>query len=123
MMRYFYIMGKYQEALQFGRHVAECIPAIKGFREEQDFYFMNSLTLLAVCKTSRHLFPNGNESMLLSREKETASTIQLLSMEECLVNIKIVKENQKKFKKWSDAAVMNYRHQFLLVEAELARVK
>ncbi len=123
MMRYFYIMDKYQEALQLGRRVAECIPAIKGFREEQDFYFMYSLTLLAVCKTSRHFFPIGNESMLLTREDEKASTIQLLSVEECLDNIKIVKETQKKFKKWSDAAEMNYRHQFLLVEAELARVK
>ncbi len=127
-MRYFYTMGKYQEALQCGRRVAGYITAFKGSREEQDYYFMYSLTLLAICKTSRPLLPNGNGSMLLARDDDDkASTTQLLLLsteeEECLENIKIVTETQKKFKKWSDAAEINYRHQYLLVEAELARVR
>ncbi len=126
-MRYFYIKGKYQQALQCGRRVAEYITVLKGSKEEQDYYFMYSLTLLAVCKTSRPLLPNGNESMLLAREYDKTSSritqLLFLSEEECLENIKIVTETQKQFKKWSDAAEINYRHHYLLVEAELARIR
>ncbi len=132
MMRYFYIMGKYEEALRCGRRASVCYPAFKGFRDEQDYYYMYSLTLLAVCKTSSPLLGKGKEPTMVIRENDKAtdsttckqSTSQLLlSEEEYLAYMNIVTNNQKNFKKLSDAAAINYRHQYLLVEAELARVR
>ncbi len=116
-------MCKYEEALQCGRRAFECLPAFKGFREEQEFYYMYSLTLLALCKSSRLLFTNdkSGESLLQRAGSQVCSLS--VSEEECGEHMNIVMENQKKLKQYSDVAPMNYRHQFLLVEAELARVR
>ncbi len=130
MMRYFYIMCKYEEAFQCGRHASEYLPAYKGFKDELDYYYMYSLTLLALCKTSRP-FPTDKETDITkgydkATEKTSCQHIssrQLWSQEECNEYLEVVIENQKKFKKYSDMAPMNYRHQYLLVEAELARVR
>ncbi len=128
-MRYFYIMGKYQDALQCAKHVSESLHAIKGFREQQDFYYTYSLTLLALCKTLRPQFSTEHENgecTTKEGDKDMETTVYLrsqLSIEECLEYINIVIENQNKFKQYSDVAPMNYRHQYLLVEAELARVR
>ncbi len=126
-MHYFYIMCKYEEALQCGRRASQCLPSFKGLREEQEYYYIYSLTLLAVCKTSistaqetREIFTTMDQAAGTTACQQ--STNQLLS-EEYAKFISIVVENQKKFKKWCDAAEMNFRHQYLLVEAELARVR
>ncbi len=118
-MRYFYIMGKYEDAHQCAMHVSESLHAIKGFREQQDFYYTYSLTLLALCKTSRRQYSTEHENGEYYTRKEGDKDME----EECIEYINIVIENQKKLKQYSDVAPMNYRHQYLLVEAELARVR
>ncbi len=128
LMRYFYIMGKYEDALQCGQCSSEYLPAYKGFREEQDHYYIYSLTLLAVCKTSILLFSTeSKQETTRAYQQRSAGSSKVcslsISLEKCNEYMKIVAENQKKFKQYSDVAPMNYRHQFLLVEAELARVR
>ncbi len=141
-MRYFYIMGKYEDALQCGQCASEHLPAYKGFREEPEHYYIYSLTLLAVCKTSILLFSpeskqgkgitraddNGaTETARACQQQRGAGSSQLcslsISLGKCNEFMKIVAENQKKLKQYSDVAPMNYRHQFQLVEAELERVR
>ncbi len=133
-------MGKYEDALQCGQCASEHLPAFKGFREEQEHYYIYSLTLLAVCKTSILLFStenkqgkgitraddNGATETTRACQQRGAGSSQVcspISLGKCNEYMKIVAENQKKLKQYSDMAPMNYRHQFLLVEAELARVR
>ncbi len=141
MMRYFYIMGKYEDALQCGQCASEHLPAYKGNREEPEHYYLYSLTLLAVCKTSILLVlterkqgegitradDNGATETTRACQQRGAGSSPVCSLsispEKCDEYMKIVAENQKKLKQYSDVAPMNYRHQFLLVEAELARVR
>ncbi len=132
-MHYFYLMGRYEEALQSGRHASELLSNFKGFKEEPEFYYIYSLTLLAVCKTTRplissfspHSKPEGatDEQQEEGNRKDMKDFNGVQVSEEHLQLIKLVVKNQKQFKRMSDEVPINYRHQYMLVEAELARVR
>ncbi len=137
-MRYFYIMGKYEDALQYAQCASACLPAFYKFFVE--YYYFYSLTLLAVCKTSIQLFSTeSQQGKGITREDDNGATETTracqqrsagsqvcslpISLEKCNVYIKIVVENQEKLKQYSDVAPTICRHRFLLSEAELARVR
>ncbi len=130
-MHYYYIMRRYEEALQCGRRASEALAYFKGFKEEQEYYYIYSLTLLAVCKTTRPLLSSSDRAETGEQagddDDEQALKAQGFSgiqfSEEHLELINLVIENQKRFKPVSDEAPINYSHQYLLVEAELERVR
>ncbi len=136
-MHYFYLMGRYEEALQSGRHASEHLSYFRGFKEEPEFYYIYSLTLLAVCKTTRPLFSSSSsadhkteettgeveEEQQQGNRKDTKNFNGVQVPEEHLQLINSVIENQKHLKRMSDEVPINYRHQYMLVEAELARVR
>ncbi len=134
-------MGRYEEALQSGRHASELLPFFKGFKEEQEYYFIYSLTLLAVCNRKRLLFSSSekretgeplpdkkdlefpNHDFDQDQLREPPTVMRHQCSEEHLQLIALVIENLKQFKPVCDEAPTNYRHQYLIVESELERAR
>lgn len=91
-----YLFSDYGRALESSAMAQPHLDAARGTPGVAVFYFYDSLTRLA-------LYSPGN-----IREGRSF--------------LRAVASNQKKMKKWARHAPMNYRHKFLLVEAERLRI-
>ncbi|MHB8111255.1 MAG: protein kinase domain-containing protein [Syntrophorhabdaceae bacterium] len=92
-----YLLNHGKEAVKNSLIAEEYLDSVKGSAALGSYYFYDSLIILAVTDKQS--------------EEERRAIFERVS------------ENQKKLKKWSQHAPMNFSHKYLLVEAERARIK
>ncbi|HYA14753.1 MAG TPA: serine/threonine-protein kinase PknK, partial [Syntrophales bacterium] len=95
-MQVHYLLGSYAEAFKAAQQTEKILEELQGNLAVAEHYFYYSLTLAA-------LYPNG-------------------SMQDKKQYWKILKKNQKKFKKWSDNCPENFLHKYLLISAEMNQI-
>ncbi|HVO65037.1 MAG TPA: AAA family ATPase [Syntrophales bacterium] len=95
-MQVHYLMGSYVEALEAAQQTEKILEELQGNLAIAEHYFYYSLTLAA-------LYPSGSR-----RDKKR--------------HWKILKKNQKKFKKWSENCPENFLHKYLLISAEMDQI-
>ncbi|MBF0395418.1 MAG: AAA family ATPase [Desulfobacterales bacterium] len=93
----FYLFGRFDMAIQAAAMVKSYLINAMGMVFISEYYFFYSLSLLADYNNVSNVKKN--------------------------IYLKEVKNNQKKLKKWADFAEENFKHKYLLIEAEVCRVK
>ena len=92
-----YMVGDFKGALSAVREIEPLLGAILGFLCSAEYNFYHSLTIAAFCQEISH------------KERKRF--------------LKILEKNQKQMKKWAGCCKENFEHKYLLVAAEIERLK
>jgi histidine kinase len=96
-MQMYYLMGDYRAALSVSKKIRPIISTILGFLLYAEYFFYDSLTI--------------------------TSLYDELSPKERKLYLKILGKNLRKLKKWARSCKENFEHKYLLICAQIARLK
>lgn len=91
-----YFNGNYNDALLMTEEMKKSKGYLTGFMLSSEYVFYHSLILAAICRD------------IPSKQRKGY--------------IRVIKNNQRRMKKWADSCPQNFLHKYLLVKAELASI-